>query len=214
MILFLAFVCIWCFSCQVECVHTRPRCCKASSSCRLDSRRQLFKVCWPLYDSIAFGNTCKELLIPWCVILVKNMTTFTSVLGAPRLSMILTTCLTRTLFLSPSNTGSVVALLISQTPYVLDKCDFRLGMFGFLSTETKDAPGNYGMLDQVSFSKSNNQWPKRNQVVTNVKSGCRPPVGETAHLCLQRGPWQHHHHGTAGLLRHQHHANQIVPFQK
>ena len=34
-------------------------------------------------------------------------------------------------------------------------------MFGFLSTETKDAAGNYGMLDQVSFSKSNNQWPKR-----------------------------------------------------
>ena len=29
--------------------------------------------------------------------------------------------------------------------------DFRLGMFGFLSTETKDAPGNYGMLDQVQL---------------------------------------------------------------
>ena len=40
----------------------------------------------------------------------------------------------------------------ANTLDALDKCDFRLGMFGFLSTETKDAPGNYGMLDQVSFS--------------------------------------------------------------
>ena len=31
-------------SCQVERVHARPRCCKASPSYRLDSRRQLFKV--------------------------------------------------------------------------------------------------------------------------------------------------------------------------
>ena len=37
-------------------------------------------------------------------------------LEAPRLSMILTTCLTRKLFLSPFNTGSVVALSIAQTP--------------------------------------------------------------------------------------------------
>ena len=127
MILFLVFVCTWCSCCQVERVHARPRCCKASSSCRLDSRRQLFKVWWPLYDSIAFGNTCKEFLIPWCVILTKNMTTFTSVLGAPRLSMILTTCLTRTLFLSPSNTGSVVALSISQTPRRTRQMWFQVG---------------------------------------------------------------------------------------
>ena len=26
---------------------------------------------------------------------------------------------------------------------------YRLGMFGFLSTEDASAPGNYGMLDQV-----------------------------------------------------------------
>ena len=71
--------------------------------------------------------------------------------------MILTTCLTRTLFLSLFNTGSVVAFKSRKLLDALDKFDFRLGMFGFLSTETKDAPGNYGMLDQVSFSKSNNQ---------------------------------------------------------
>ena len=34
----------------------------------------------------------------------------------------------------------------------VNKWIFRLGMFGFLSTETKDAPGNYGMLDQVQLS--------------------------------------------------------------
>ena len=27
---------------------------------------------------------------------------------------------------------------------------YRLGMFGFMSTEDDEAPGNYGMLDQVS----------------------------------------------------------------
>ena len=32
---------------------------------------------------------------------------------------------------------------------VLVTIQYRLGMFGFLSTETKEAPGNYGMLDQV-----------------------------------------------------------------
>ena len=34
-----------------------------------------------------------------------------------------------------------------------DGCHSRLGMFGFLSTETKDAPGNYGMLDQVQNTR-------------------------------------------------------------
>ena len=35
---------------------------------------------------------------------------------------------------------------------------YRLGMFGFLSTESAEAPGNYGMLDQVAAL----QWVKQN----------------------------------------------------
>ena len=35
---------------------------------------------------------------------------------------------------------------------------YRLGMFGFLSTESGEAPGNYGMLDQVAAL----QWVKQN----------------------------------------------------
>ncbi len=40
--------------------------------------------------------------------------------------------------------------------YILDEdvvlvtVQYRLGMFGFLSTEDEQAPGNYGMLDQAS----------------------------------------------------------------
>eukprot|EP00090_Calanus_glacialis_P030307 TRINITY_DN4885_c0_g1_i1.p1 TRINITY_DN4885_c0_g1~~TRINITY_DN4885_c0_g1_i1.p1 ORF type:complete len:639 (+),score=148.83 TRINITY_DN4885_c0_g1_i1:104-2020(+) len=41
---------------------------------------------------------------------------------------------------------------------VLVTIQYRLGMFGFLSTETTDAPGNYGMLDQVAAL----QWIKQN----------------------------------------------------
>ncbi len=33
---------------------------------------------------------------------------------------------------------------------VLVTLQYRLGMFGFLSTETGEAPGNYGMMDQVA----------------------------------------------------------------
>ena len=41
---------------------------------------------------------------------------------------------------------------------VLVTLQYRLGMFGFLSTESEDAPGNYGMLDQVAGL----QWVKKN----------------------------------------------------
>ena len=36
---------------------------------------------------------------------------------------------------------------------VLVTINYRLGMFGFLSTEDSVAPGNYGMLDQVRAGK-------------------------------------------------------------
>ena len=46
--------------------------------------------------------------------------------------------------------------LISYEPdYLLDEdivlvtINYRLGMFGFMSTEDRSSPGNYGMLDQV-----------------------------------------------------------------
>ena len=35
---------------------------------------------------------------------------------------------------------------------------YKLGMFGFLSTETGEAPGNYGMLDQVAAHR----WVREN----------------------------------------------------
>ena len=41
---------------------------------------------------------------------------------------------------------------------VLVTLQYRLGMFGFLSTETGEAPGNYGMLDQVAALR----WVKEN----------------------------------------------------
>jgi len=41
---------------------------------------------------------------------------------------------------------------------VLVTIQYRLGMFGFLSTESAEAPGNYGMLDQVAAL----QWIKQN----------------------------------------------------
>ena len=34
---------------------------------------------------------------------------------------------------------------------VLVTVNYRLGFFGFLSTEDEHAPGNYGMLDQVGM---------------------------------------------------------------
>lgn len=42
-----------------------------------------------------------------------------------------------------------------EPDYILDEdivlvtIQYRLGMFGYLSTEDEHAPGNYGMLDQV-----------------------------------------------------------------
>jgi len=41
---------------------------------------------------------------------------------------------------------------------VLVTLQYRLGMFGFMSTETGDAPGNYGMFDQIAGL----QWVKMN----------------------------------------------------
>jgi len=41
---------------------------------------------------------------------------------------------------------------------VLVTIQYRLGLFGFLSTETSSAPGNYGMLDQIAALK----WVKQN----------------------------------------------------
>ena len=46
-----------------------------------------------------------------------------------------------------------------EPDYILDQdvvlvtIQYRLGMFGFLSTESFEAPGNYGMLDQVAALK-------------------------------------------------------------
>ena len=37
---------------------------------------------------------------------------------------------------------------------VLVTINYRLGMFGFMSTEDRASPGNYGMLDQVHIFKS------------------------------------------------------------
>ena len=51
---------------------------------------------------------------------------------------------------------------------VLVTIQYRLGMFGFLSTETKEAVGNYGMLDQVAAL----QWVKQNievELKTNLQ---------------------------------------------
>jgi len=51
-----------------------------------------------------------------------------------------------------------------QPDYLLDQevvlvtIQYRLGMFGFLSTESKELPGNYGMLDQLAAL----QWVKQN----------------------------------------------------
>ena len=41
---------------QVECIHTRPGCSEAASSCCLDSRRKLFKV-WHICDPISLVSS-------------------------------------------------------------------------------------------------------------------------------------------------------------
>merc|ERR1719350_956171 len=59
---------------------------------------------------------------------------------------------------------------------VLVTLQYRLGMFGFLSTETKDAPGNYGMLDQVAGL----QWVKRHISAFSGDPGSIPIMGQQA----------------------------------
>ena len=49
-------------------------------------------------------------------------------------------------------------VLLFLLPIVLVTIQYRLGMFGFLSTESQEAAGNYGMLDQVAALK----WVKDN----------------------------------------------------
>jgi hypothetical protein len=41
--------------------------------------------------------------------------------------------------------------ILDDDNIVLVTIQYRLGMFGFLSTEDISAPGNYGMLDQVKI---------------------------------------------------------------
>ena len=54
---------------------------------------------------------------------------------------------------------------------VLVTIQYRLGMFGFLSTESQEAPGNYGMLDQVAALR----WIKQNiEVTLSVEMRIRP----------------------------------------
>ena len=50
------------------------------------------------------------------------------------------------------------ATSLATKDIVLVTINYRLGVFGFLSTETKTLPGNYGMLDQVAALK----WVKQN----------------------------------------------------
>ena len=40
--------------------------------------------------------------------------------------------------------------ILDNDNVVLVTVQYRLGMFGFMSTEDATLPGNYGMLDQVS----------------------------------------------------------------
>ena len=61
---------------------------------------------------------------------------------------------------------------ISYEPdYLLDEdivlvtINYRLGMFGFMSTEDRASPGNYGMLDQVTILKLNQSFEFEQLVV-------------------------------------------------
>eukprot|EP00096_Caligus_rogercresseyi_P009551 TRINITY_DN3254_c0_g1_i1.p1 TRINITY_DN3254_c0_g1~~TRINITY_DN3254_c0_g1_i1.p1 ORF type:complete len:648 (+),score=149.39 TRINITY_DN3254_c0_g1_i1:255-2198(+) len=74
---------------------------------------------------------------------------------------------------------------------VLVTIQYRLGMFGFLSTEDKYAPGNYGMLDQVAAL----QWVK-----TNIDSFS----GDVNHITImgqQAGGASVHYHMLSPLSR-------------
>ena len=59
---------------------------------------------------------------------------------------------------------------------VLVTIQYRLGMFGFLSTETKEAVGNYGMLDQVAAL----QWVQRNIAAFSGDPGKVTIMGQQA----------------------------------
>ncbi len=62
---------------------------------------------------------------------------------------------------------------IMDQEVVLVTVNYRLGMFGFLSTEDEHAPGNYGMLDQVRL---------RHNISVRIVS--------IRNMCLPCGIWQ------------------------
>ena len=133
MLLLLAFVCIWCSSCLVRLnVFTRDLV--------VAKRRPV--VVWIHGGSFSRFKIVLALtffMTEWLVFLQRTLNSprkknrkkhlwySATYLEAPRLSMILTTCLTRKLFLSPFNTGSVVASLISQTPRCIRQMWFQVG---------------------------------------------------------------------------------------
>jgi len=59
---------------------------------------------------------------------------------------------------------------------VLVTIQYRLGMFGFLSTESQEAAGNYGMLDQVAAL----QWVKQNIAAFSGDPGRVTIMGQQA----------------------------------
>ena len=68
---------------------------------------------------------------------------------------------------------------------------FRLGMFGFMSTEDDEAPGNYGMLDQVAALK----WVRE-----NIKAFSGDP-GRVTIMGQQAGGASVHYHMLSPLSR-------------
>ena len=124
------------------------------------SRFGTFVIQYPWYLHL---QQTKKIHISWNHIRISRasviLTSYHS--GAQQLSTILIIFLTRRLSSSLSSTGyltkylkfwpHLASSLASKKWGWINKWIFRLGMFGFLSTETKDAPGNYGMLDQVQL---------------------------------------------------------------
>ena len=53
---------------------------------------------------------------------------------------------------------------------VLVTINYRLGMFGFMSTEDRASPGNYGMLDQVNIFKRINLFNVSYALVVIIQS--------------------------------------------
>jgi len=74
---------------------------------------------------------------------------------------------------------------------VLVTIQYRLGMFGFLSTETASAPGNYGMMDQVAAM----QWVKQNIEAFSGDPGSITIMGQ------QAGGASVHYHMLSPLTR-------------